>query len=143
VKGILYLLSRTLKNRIIDLKKHPGKLVAYIILIALMGLVFVSSAMSDSTSMGNGNLRSMSELGAIIFALFMFLFVTQIRQGLSTGSTFFKMCDVNLLFVSPTSPNKILVYGLVRQIGTLKSLLKLNIKAFSVDFEELNIYKVP
>ncbi|MEG1254939.1 putative ABC exporter domain-containing protein [Clostridium sp.] len=117
MRGILYLLSRTAKNRIIDLKKHPGKLVAYIIIIALMGFVFVSSAMSDSSSMSSGNLRSMSELGAIILALFMFLFISQIMQGLSTGSTFFKMCDVNLLFVSPTSPNKILVYGLVRQMG--------------------------
>lgn len=116
MKGIFYLWRTTLKNQIKDLKRHPGKLVAYIVLIAIMVLVFVSSAMQGKQD-GPDSLRSIEELGAIIFALFMFLFVTQVMQGISTGATFFKMSDVNLLFVSPTSPKKILAYGLVRQMG--------------------------
>ena len=116
MKGIIYLWRTTLKNQIKDLKNHPGKLIGYIIIIALMAFVLISSAMNSNSADGK-NLRSMSELGAIIYALFMFLFISQIIQGLSSGATFFKMADVNLLFVSPISSKKILIYGLVRQLG--------------------------
>ncbi|WP_346916436.1 putative ABC exporter domain-containing protein [Clostridium sp.] len=116
MKGIIYLWRTTLKNQIKDLKNHPGKLIGYIIIIALMVFVFISSAMTSNSTDGK-SLRSMSELGAIIYALFMFLFISQIIQGLSSGATFFKMADVNLLFVSPVSSKKVLIYGLVRQLG--------------------------
>jgi len=117
VKGIIYLWRTTLKNRIKDLKNHPGKLIGYIILIALMVFVFITSA-KTSNNVDVNNLSPIAELGAIIYALFMFLFTTQIIQGLSSGATFFKMSDVNLLFVSPISSKKVLIYGLIRQLGT-------------------------
>ncbi len=117
MKAILYLWRTTLKNQIKDLKNHPSKLIAYLFFIALIIFVFVTSNIQSDSGHAD-NLRSISELGAIIFALFMFLFISQVYQGLSSGSTFFKMSDVNLLFVSPISPKKVLVYGLVRQMGT-------------------------
>ncbi len=116
MQGIIYLWRTTLKNQFKDLKNHPGKLIGYIIIIALLALVFISSVMTSNGS-DRESLRSMSELGAIIYVLFMFLFISQILQGISSGSTFFKMADVNLLFVSPISSKKILIYGLVRQLG--------------------------
>ncbi len=79
-------------------------------------MVFITSAMKGPQDILD-TVRPIEELGAIIFALFMMLFVSHVLQGISAGSTFFKMSDVNLLFVSPTSSKKILVYGLVRQIG--------------------------
>ena len=39
-------------------------------------------------------------------------------KGLSTGSTFFTMGDVNNIFVAPISPKKILVYGIGKQLAT-------------------------
>lgn len=116
MNGIFYLWRTTIKNQIKDLKRHPGKLIAYLVLIGLMVMVFLSSAMQGTPAI-NDTVRSIEELGAIIFGLFLFLFVAQVLQGISTGATFFKMSDVNLLFVSPTSPKKILAYGLVRQMG--------------------------
>ncbi len=116
MKGIVYLWRTTLKNQIKDLKNHPGKLVGYIIIIALMAFVFISSAISPNNAHSN-SLRSIAELGTIIYALFMFVFISQIMQGISSGATFFKMADVNLLFVSPVSSKKVLAYGLVRQLG--------------------------
>jgi hypothetical protein len=50
--------------------------------------------------------------------LFLWLFT---NTGLSTGSSLFTMPDVGLLFVSPISPKKILMYGLLSTLG--KSLL--------------------
>ena len=36
---------------------------------------------------------------------------------MNAGSSFFTMPDVNLLFVSPVSPKKVMVYGLLKQMG--------------------------
>lgn len=118
VQGIFYLWRTTLKNSIKDLKKHPGRLVAYILILVLMGICLGSAFMIDDHNMFN-EVRPISEIGAIIFALFMFLFISNIIQGLSSGVTFFKMADVNFLFVSPISSRKILAYGLVKQMGTV------------------------
>ncbi|MEG0379452.1 MAG: putative ABC exporter domain-containing protein, partial [Eubacterium sp.] len=54
---------------------------------------------------------------ALIIGLFLFLIGTEISKGLSSGGSFFTMADVNLLFLSPVSPRKILAYGLIKQIG--------------------------
>ncbi|SCJ62580.1 Uncharacterised protein [uncultured Clostridium sp.] len=116
MNGILYLWITTFKNQIKDLKRHPGRLIAYLVLIGLMVMAMVSSVMQESNEIAS-SVRPIGELGAIIFVIFMFFFVSQVLQGISSGSTLFKMADVNLLFVSPTSPKKILAYGLVRQMG--------------------------
>lgn len=118
VEGILYLWRTTLKNSIKDLKKHPGRLVAYIIILVLIGICLASAFMIDDKNLFH-EIRPISEVGAILFALFMFLFLSNIIQGLSSGVTFFKMADVNFLFVSPISPRKILAYGLIKQMGTV------------------------
>ena len=55
------------------------------------------------------------ELG--YFAILAFLCVLTVWSGLKSGATFFKMSDVNLLFVSPVSPKTILAYGLIKQMG--------------------------
>lgn len=116
MNGILYLWITIFKNQIKDLKRHPGRLISYLVFIGLMVMVMVSSVMQGSNEIAS-SVRPIDELGAIIFAIFMFFFVNQIFQGISAGTTLFKMSDVNLLFVSPTSPKKILAYGLVRQMG--------------------------
>jgi hypothetical protein len=46
--------------------------------------------------------------------LYLFTFT---YTGLSTGSTFFTMADVGLLFVAPISSKKILIYGLLSAMG--------------------------
>jgi len=52
------------------------------------------------------------------FTFFMFFFVSSIASGLSHGSTLFAMEDVNLLFVSPVHPRRILLYGILRAAKT-------------------------
>lgn len=101
MNGILYLWITTFKNQIKDLKRHPGRLISYLVFIGLMVMVMVSSVMQGSNEIAS-SVRPIDELGAIIFAIFMFFFVNQIFQGISAGTTLFKMSDVNLLFVSPT-----------------------------------------
>lgn len=113
---IFYLWRTSFKNQIKDLKNHPGRLIAYLVLIGLMVMVMISSTIHGASNIAD-TLRPIDELGAIILGIFIFFFASQILQGISAGSTLFKMSDVNLLFVSPTSPKKILAYGLIRQMG--------------------------
>ena len=54
---------------------------------------------------------------AIALLLYRFIYLTGAVHGLSSGGTFYSMSDVNLLFSTPVSQNKILIYGLVRQAG--------------------------
>ena len=107
-----YLTVTTLKNKLKDLKNHPSKLIAYLLLAALMVILVVA---------GNGDAdwepRPMEELGLIALAFYGIIFVADVLKGFFSGATFFTMADVNLLFSAPILPKRILFYGLIRQVG--------------------------
>ncbi|MDO4288778.1 MAG: putative ABC exporter domain-containing protein [Eubacterium sp.] len=117
MNSILYLWRTSLKNRLLSLKHHPGQLVVLILLAALLIFCLISAALSPGTesTAAPGNLAL---LAAILSGLFLFLCVTSIQKGLASGASFFTMADVNLLFLSPVSPRKILAYGLIKRAGT-------------------------
>ncbi|KMT22554.1 putative ABC exporter domain-containing protein [Clostridium cylindrosporum] len=114
MKSLGYLLITTMKNFIKDLKNNPAKIVVYIVFILLLGSVIFSR---NSVTTGK-NFRDISELYAIIFALYASVFLLGCLKGFSSGASFFSMADVNILFSTPISSKKILVYGLFKQIGT-------------------------
>ena len=116
MSAIPYLYLTTIKNSLKQLKKHPSKLITYLVFLALLVFVLISPNFSGGSSqMPQGN---MSELSAMVFALYLFVLLPGVMRGFSSGASFFSMADVNLLFSTPISKKKILLYGMIKQLGT-------------------------
>lgn len=115
MRALFYLFQRSVRNFFFQLVKKPARLVGYLVILLLLVFVIAVSVLEDSPVMEN--LRPIKELYGLVFALYLFGIGVGLQKGLSTGGTFFSMADVNLLFCSPLSPKKILVYGLMRQAG--------------------------
>ncbi len=56
-------------------------------------------------------------LEGIYLGLLLLITVPSLLVGLRSGANLFTLSDVNNLFISPVSPRKILLYGLLRQMG--------------------------
>ena len=112
---IFYMLRKEWKNRLLALFRHPGKLVVYILLVVLLVNSVISTALTPQADLG-GFLDLRILHGAYLGVLLLFT-VPILLNALQKGTTFFGMSDVNLLFVSPISPKKILAYGLMKQMG--------------------------
>lgn len=116
MKALSYLFLTTIKNSIKELRKNPAKLIAIIFFIALMVLVVFSRSLNSN--LPSDNLRSIKELHAIVLVLYSYLFIATSIKGLSSGASFYSMADVSLLFSTPISSKIILIYGLIKQMGT-------------------------
>jgi hypothetical protein len=121
MKALSYLLITQLKNRILAIRKKPALLILYAFIILMIFFSAFSLLIFDhegSTKRSFADERIMYLAITGFGLLYLFVFTT---SGLSTGSTLFSMADVGLLFVSPVSSKKILMYGLVSTMG--KALL--------------------
>lgn len=114
MKALTYLLLTIIKNALLELRKKPGQLIFLLVMVGLMAFVFVTGQQVGVSE----QVRDPRELSAILLSLYLFLFVIAVLQGLSSGATFYSMADVNLLFQTPIAPRRILLYGLIRQMGT-------------------------
>lgn len=118
MKALVYLLLTTLKNRILSLRKKPAMLILYLIMILGITAIIIAANLGDKEQVATPNFADIRILYGItsgVALLFLFSFIS---TGLSTGSTLFTMADVGLLFVSPITSRRILVYGLIKQLGT-------------------------
>lgn len=119
MKSLGYLLIVTIKNYFKDMKNHPGKLVVNILFVLFLGFILFSSMSRKDINLNE--LRDISEMYAIVFALYASTFLLGSLKGFSSGASFYSMADVNMLFSVPISSKKILFYGLIKQ--TSMSLL--------------------
>lgn len=135
MQALSYLLITQLKNRILALRRKPALLILYGFVILMIVISVVMMIVSDQ---GMQRLHLADE--RIIFtavAAFGFLyFVMFTYTGLSTGSSLFSMADVGLVFVSPISSKKILMYGLLSTMG--KALLASIFILFQITNLKLN-----
>lgn len=115
MKSLSFLLLMNLKNRVKELFRRPASLIFLLILCALLALMFVGSS---KTATAGQNYRPITELFAMTLGLYTFVFGAGVLQGLSSGASFFSMADVNLLFSTPLAPRRVLLYGLIKQMGT-------------------------
>jgi hypothetical protein len=116
MKALTYLMFTQIKNRILSLRKKPALLILYslvllIIIGSIISVVFVNSRQLNRTFY-DSRILYLFLLGFGLLYLYTFTYT-----GLSTGSSFFSMADVGLLFVAPISNKKILVYGLITSLG--------------------------
>ena len=110
---LVYLTVTKLKNQLIAVVKSPAKLIYAVILVALFGLTAFSGSAYDLAE-----LRNPQELVAIMTLFYTMMFLMVFASGSSSSnSPMFTRSDVTLLFPAPMSSHKILVYGLVRQLG--------------------------
>lgn len=114
--GIAYIIRKTLKNSLKELKKRPAKLILYIVFIAFMVFAVV---MGTSQSSGKLNLKDGYEIyrSLAVFSVLISIFLG-VKGGMEKGSSFFRLSDVNFLFTAPISPQKVLLYGFLKQLYT-------------------------
>lgn len=114
MKPLLYIIRKSVKNRILELKKKPSKIIAYLFFILLLIFCFVGRKGSTSHDIFNRNVYSTG--AAVLILLFS---VPDLLSSLNKGSTFFRGADVNLVFTAPISPQNVLVYGFIKQMYTI------------------------
>ncbi|MEY8310734.1 putative ABC exporter domain-containing protein [Oscillospiraceae bacterium 42-9] len=113
---LVYLTAVKLKNQLKEAVKHPAKLIYIIVLAA----VLVLSTIGGHVNSEHIEMRSLHELTAIMVLFYSFMFLMTFLNGVNGGAgnyPMFTLSDVSVLFPSPLRPNKVLFYGLFRQLG--------------------------
>lgn len=113
MKALIYLVRKEIKNFFRDLLHHPGRLIIYLLIIALFVTSVIGSMQEGEEH--TGNYADIRILHGVVLAWLLFLGVATLLNALKSGTTMFQMSDVNFLFVSPIDPKTILTYGLVKQ----------------------------
>lgn len=114
MSSLLFLLRRMLKSLVKSAFKKPAVLIGYIVVALFVGVMIVSSFLMPS-----GLVRQSSPelFRGIMVLVFIFLYYTTLKLGIEKGSSYFRAADVNMLFTAPISPNKVLLYGFIKQIA--------------------------
>ena len=111
---LVYLTVVKLKNQLKEAVKHPAKLIYVVFLAAVLLLTVMGGRDADM------ELRPLYELTAIMVLFYSLMFLMTFINGLNGGAgnyPMFTLSDVSMLFPSPLKPNKVLFYGLTRQLG--------------------------
>lgn len=111
MSSLIYLLVRSAKNTLLELRRKPAKLVLWLLVIAAICGFFIVSLF---TSQNKGTPQDLIWLQGVFFLIILFFTLIAIQKGLMSGDVIFDMSDVNLLFVSPVNSRLILMYGIVR-----------------------------
>lgn len=125
MKALGYLVRRQMINFLKGQLKKPGLLILYVV---AFGFILFSVIMSDGSNTDIG--LPSGVLPAAVFVLFTVMMFINLRSALSRGTTVFGLEDVNFLFTSPVRPQLVLLYGVLRQMGT--SLLILFVLLFQI-----------
>lgn len=113
MSALLYMVTRRVKNNIVNLRREPSKLILVLVFVGLLFLSVMTPGKEEMPEL----LRSINELHAIILAVYTLFFALTAYNGFGSGSSMYSMADVMMLFPSPLKPRTILGYGLVRQLG--------------------------
>ncbi len=111
MSSIIYLILKSIKNSLLELIRKPAKLIMYIFIISS---IIVTVIVSLTTQQDITEYTDIFWFKLVFFSYVMMFVIIVLVKSLSSGDTFFEMNDVNLLFVSPISPKKILIYGIVK-----------------------------
>lgn len=115
MNAISYLLKKSLKNWILDLKRKPQ----FIILIIFVAFILFTSFLSRGNIAQNSAKFDILLVSSILLIVFLILGGLTINGGLSKTVNYFRLSDVNLMFTSPISPSTVIVYAMIKNIGSL------------------------
>ena len=118
MSALAYLLWRTLANGLKRALRRLSFWIVAVLIVAILGVSLFGGGEIRAENLAGEGLRDVRELIAMAFALNAVMFVMLAMQGLARGASMFSMADVNLLFPSPVPPVRILMYGLLRGLGT-------------------------
>lgn len=114
MKPLLYIIRKSIKNWLLELKHQPAKLVLYTVcLVSLCLVFFINKDVSRSKSILNPMLYS-----TIVGCVILLFTAPDMYSSTNKGATFFRGADINLIFTAPISPQKVLIYGFIKQIYT-------------------------
>lgn len=131
MKALLYLIRKSVKNGLLELKKKPAKLIVYVIFFAFL---ILSLVMGNKEGVKKSSI-STELYGSIATGLIIFFTVPDLLMSLNNGASFFRGADVNLVFTAPIKPQKILIYGFCKQAYTVL------ISLFFLLFQIPNLYR--
>ncbi|NLN88328.1 MAG: hypothetical protein GX133_12180 [Syntrophomonadaceae bacterium] len=115
MNSLVFLLVKSAKNTVLELRRKPAKLLLWVLVLAGIVGIFLSLRFTPPSETGS---LDIVWLKGILLLLILFFVVMAIHKGLSSGDVIFDMNDVNLLFVSPVNSRLILMYGVVRMAKT-------------------------
>lgn len=115
MKALTYLTLTRLKNSLKSFFKSPGRVILVLVFVGLFVMLLFTGG---NATVGSADVRDIRELYGIVLGFYFLMFVILARAGLSNGASFFTMADVNNIFVAPFPQRSVLLYGLVRQLGT-------------------------
>lgn len=110
----LYLITRKTKNSLKEFVRKPSRIIFLLFFTAILIFSFYTSTVSTPDS---GFLRDKTELYAIVFALYTYVFYMTAKNGFINGASMFSMADVNLMFTAPLKEKNVLTFGLFQQLG--------------------------
>ena len=113
MRPLLYIIRKSVKNKLLELKRKPAQLIVYIFFFGMITL--------STFSNGKGSTGGITPViyGAAATCLILLFTVPDLLTSLNKGSTFFRGADVNLVFTAPLSPQNVLVYGFLKQMYTI------------------------
>ncbi|MGH4124562.1 MAG: putative ABC exporter domain-containing protein [Clostridium sp.] len=114
MKPLIYILKKSIKNGLLELKRKPSKLIGYIVFLGFLSLSLIFNK-SDSTQQKILDPALFNTIVGVVILLFT---APDLYSSINKGATFFRSADINLVFTSPTSPQKVLIYGFLKQIYT-------------------------
>ena len=112
MKPLLYILRKSIKNWLLQLKKKPAMLIAYI-------LFFIFLCVSLFINKGNISEKTILDpflYTTIVGVVILVFTVPDLYASINRGASFFRGADINFVFTSPVSPQKVLIYGFLKQI---------------------------
>lgn len=128
MSALTFLVTRQWRNSLREKIRHPQFWIGVLIVLAYFALYIYQEISHTGTTGVLDNAMQKFRGGAMI--VFLVAAFVGLSIGLNRGSSFFKASDINYLFVSPLSPNRILLYGLLKKclacvIVTLLLLMQL------------------
>ena len=115
MNALFFMMRKRLKNSLLELLHHPARLIAYVF---VLGMLLFSGLVNMGQPSEPGDMQDIRLLEGIYLGLLMLITIPSLLVGLKSGSNLFTLSDVNNLFPSPVAPRRILLYGLLRQMGT-------------------------
>ena len=131
MKPLFYILRKSVKNALLELKKKPGKLIAYVVFLGFLCItIFANKNVSSAQKFLDPELYA-----AIAGGIILIFTAPDLYSSINNGASFFRGADITLVFTSPTSPQKVLVYGFLKQVYSSF------IAVFFILFQGPNLYR--